>query len=109
MSDKELRFPAIRPEDILSVQPMTAPLPDGIKFTYRTPTPEEKERDRKHSEGSRLCHDHFRSPERETKYDTMYEAGPCPFCGTMIKYMVSSYNGHFRASCQTGKCFSFIE
>lgn len=99
--------PVIKAKDIVGVQPMTAPT--EFKFKCHDPTPEDKERYRKHDQGWGLCHDHFRALGKDAKYDTVYEAGPCPFCGTTIKYSVCSYNGHFRASCQTEKCFSFIE
>lgn len=34
---------------------------------------------------------------------------PCPVCRKKLMYQVSSYNGHFRARCETDNCINIME
>lgn len=36
-------------------------------------------------------------------------ADTCPICGGIIRFGISSYNGHMRARCDTPDCINFIE
>ena len=88
---------------VVSVQPMTAK-PKGCKFHFKyydKLSDEEKaewDREKQVTDAAYAAVEKDRE-ENGTRYDQIVEI-VCPTCGGVLKYSVSSWNGHRALSCK---------
>lgn len=106
--DEKKDPPTLTAEQIVAVQPMTAPLPDGIKFVRREITPEMQATMDRHDKANAAVTEFFRSGQGDRWADETYTI-VCPNCNGKLSFGGNSYNAHVHASCSTPNCCSWME
>jgi hypothetical protein len=100
------KFPSLLAEDIVTVQPMTAPT--DTKFVTRGITEEMKEAAFRFDAACAAVQDFFKSDQGDKWADKTYQID-CPNCDGKLSFGGNSYNGHVHACCSTEGCCSWME